>query len=312
MNPPIGFVLITHNNPEQILFLCEQLTARFDRPPIVIHHDFHQTPLNTAIFPANVTFVPDWLQTNWGGFAVVDGQLRALRILYKNSNPDWFVVLSGADYPINSSDFILRDLYGHDCDAYLDHRRIQFCRLPIPPGGWGVENFIHPSWVTLAFERYMAIGFGFYKLATRMNWRTKALYLRSDFLIKRLTPFDGSLHCYAGDHWLTGSRSAANALLEDNDINRRLTAHYRKRPNPDEAFHHTVLCNDPSLRVSTDNKRYADWEGCTNHPRTLTESDFPRLLASTDHFARKFAFHPEALLVLNRMIDEKPRAGHCK
>lgn len=308
MKPPIGFVLVTHNNPDQTQFLCEQLTARFDRPPIVIHHDFSQTPLDPALFPANVTFVQEWLRTTWGGYSVVDAQLRALRILYKKHSPDWFVVLSGADYPINSPDFILGDLYGHDFDAYLDHRRIHYCRLPIPPEGFDDQNFISPAWVTLAFERYMAIGFGFFKLANFFKWKKKAIYLRSNFFIRRLTPFDGTLECHAGDHWLTGNRKVADTLLDDSEVNRKLIAHFRRRPNPDEGFHQTVLCNAPGLKISPDNKRFADWRGCTNHPRPLTEAEFPAILASNDHFARKFLFNPEALRKLNDSVDQKAKA----
>jgi hypothetical protein len=307
MNPSLGFVLVTHNYTAQMLFLCEQLTGRFARPPIAIHHDFSQTPLNTAVFPKNVTFVQDWLQTKWGKFPVVEGELRALRLLYKNSNPDWFVTLSGADYPVNSSDFILRDLYGHDEDAYLDHRRIQYSRFPVPKV-WGKECFTHPAWVTAAFHRYMAIGLGFSKLAALLGRITvRDVYLRSDFFIEHLTPFRGNLFCYAGDQWLTGNRKAAHALLDDNEVNRKLAAHFRNRRNPDEAFYHTVLCNLQHLRVSANSKRFSDWEGYTNHPRTLTEADFPRLLASGAHFARKFAFQPEAFLNLNRMIDERAK-----
>ena len=36
MKPPIGFVLVTYNNAEQTLFLCERPNAMFDKPPIVV------------------------------------------------------------------------------------------------------------------------------------------------------------------------------------------------------------------------------------------------------------------------------------
>jgi hypothetical protein len=305
VKPPIGFVLVTHANAAQIQFLCEQLTTRFDRPPIVIHHDFNQTPLNVGEFSANVSFVPDWLKTRWGGFEVVEGELRALRLLYAKSDPDWFVVLSGADYPIKSAQFILEDLYGHNFDAYVDNRRIDYRRLPVPSEGFGDDHFIDPAWRTLAFERYMAIGLGFYRIATRFNWKRKAVYLRSPLFVERLTPFDGTLQCYAGDHWVTGSRKAANALLERNDSNQRLIKHFSRRPHPDEGLFQSILCNVPGMRISSDNKRYADWRDCKNHPRILTENEFPALLASEDHFARKFELGPDALRKLNDLVDRR-------
>jgi len=304
VKPPIGFVLTTHSNPAQILFLCEQLNARFDRPPIAIHHDFGQTPLNTAEFPANVSFVQDWLKTGWGKSTFVMGEKRAIRDLYKTADPDWFVNLSGADFPIRSARSILEELYSGPFDAYIDHRQIVYSRVPFPPEGLGAASFSHPAWITLAFERYMAIGFGFYKLATRLGWKRKAIYLRSNFLIRRFTPFDGTLKCYAGDHWYVANRKSAHALLDDSDANRKLTQHFIRRPNSDEAIFHTMLGNTPGLRLSPESKRYSDWTGCWSHPRTLTEADFPALLASGDYFARKFDFNPDLLRKLNQRVDQ--------
>lgn len=177
--------------------------------------------------------------------------------------------------------------------------------LPLPLEGFGAENFAHPAWERLAFERYVAIGFGFYKLATRLNWRTKAVYLRQRFFIERFTPFDGSLECFAGDYWLTGNRATAEALLSENETKWRLIAHFGRRPNPDEGFLHTVLGNIPALKINPDSKRFSDWEGQINHPRRLAEADFPRLLASPEHFARKFDFQPESLLRLSAILEQR-------
>jgi hypothetical protein len=66
-----------------------------------------------------------------------------------------------------------------------------------------------------------------------------------------------------------------------------------------------LLANSPGFKVSTDNKRYTDWRGCYAHPRTLTREDFPRLLSSTHHFARKFAFDVETLRDLDKAVEHK-------
>ena len=128
MKPPIGFVLVTYNSPEQTLFLCERLNAMFSNPPIVIHHDFSQSPLNTAVFPGNVRFV-EWIPTRWGSMTVIDAQLSALRLLYSEFDPDWFVTLSSTDYPIQTADSILHELRDSPFDAYMDSRPVK-SRLP--------------------------------------------------------------------------------------------------------------------------------------------------------------------------------------
>ena len=108
MRPPIGFVLATYNNPEQTLFLCERLNTMFGNPPIVIHHDFSQCSLNTALFPSPMSaLLKIGVLHTWGSLTVVDAQLSALQMLYRTSDPDWFVPLSTSDYPIQSAEFIL-------------------------------------------------------------------------------------------------------------------------------------------------------------------------------------------------------------
>jgi hypothetical protein len=304
MKSGLGFVLITHSNPEQILFLCKRLTSGFNAAPIAIHHDFGKVELDKEAFPENVSFVEDWIPTRWGRFSIVDATLRALRTLYRDNDPDWFIVLSGSDYPIKTADAVLDDLGKSGFDAHLDYREVHYSKVRRPPD-YGDYCYSHSAWVREPYNRYMAVGLGFFKLATRFKWKRDAFYLRWHVLVKLFTPFRGGIKCFAGDFWLTGNRKVATVLLKDSNLVRTMTAHFRKRPIPDEGYLHTVLLNTPGIKVSPDNKRYTDWSGCVGHPKWLKESDFPELLVSQDYFARKFEFNPELFQKLDRMIDSQ-------
>jgi hypothetical protein len=298
-------VLVTYNAPEQTLFLCERLNAMFGNPPIAVHHDFSKTPLNTAVFPKNVDFVQQWVHTEWGSSAVVNAQLRALRLLYDTADPDWFVLLSSTDYPIQTADFILRNLYDDDFDVYMDLRRIEDLGMPFVDEGLGELAFNHPRFPQCAFNRYVAIPLISPKMAKRLRTPNEKWCLRSPSLIRRFTPFNDSLHSYAGDAWFTGNRRFAHLLLDETPLWKTLHRHYRTRSIPEEAIHHTLLGNSPGFRISLDNKRYTDWRGCYAHPRTLGRDDFPRLLQSTHHFARKFLFDPGMLRELDEAVAQK-------
>ena len=41
----IGFVILSHNNPQQLRRLVLCLQQAYDNPPIAIHHDFGQSSL---------------------------------------------------------------------------------------------------------------------------------------------------------------------------------------------------------------------------------------------------------------------------
>ena len=51
MSKRIGFVILSHNNPQQLLRLVRCLQRIYDNPPIAIHHDIGQSPLRRRRFP---------------------------------------------------------------------------------------------------------------------------------------------------------------------------------------------------------------------------------------------------------------------
>ena len=92
----IGFVLITHTAPNQIVRLIRALTLLYSNPPIVVHHDFGQCPAELSL-PSNVRVVQPHIPTQWCNYSVVRATLAGLALLYANhEKPDWFVLLSGA------------------------------------------------------------------------------------------------------------------------------------------------------------------------------------------------------------------------
>jgi hypothetical protein len=305
VKPPIGFVLVTHNNPDQTLFLCERLNRMFADPPIAIHHDFSQTAISTERFPANVRFVENWVRTGWGNLSVIDALLAAVRTLYDTADPDWFVSLSAVDYPIQTADFILRELRESDVDIYLDTRPLKNLGKLVRNQALGEQSFRHPMWQQLGFNRYAAIPLLNRKTAVRLNIAIETFCLPFNYLIRRLTPFGNGVQPYGGDAWFTANRRVAHVLLEQTPLWKKLHHHYRNRIVPEESFYHTLVGNTPGLKICTDNKRYTDWRGCFAHPRTLGREDFPRLLQSTHHFARKFKFDPEVLRELDEAVAQK-------
>ncbi len=305
MKPPVGFVIVTYNSPEQTLILCERLNVMFDDPPIVIHHDFSQGPLRTAVFPRNVRFVEKWRRTRWGSITVVDAQLSALRLLYAAEDPDWFVPLSSFDYPIQTSERILHDLESSEFDGFMDSRRIKDPGTPFVHERLGELSFRHPRYHQFAFNRYVAIPMLSDRLAKRLGTPVERWVLRSPVLTERLTPFRGSFHCYGGDSWFTGNRRIAELLLTETPLWRELHDHYASRSVPEESFYHTLIGNTKGYKMSPRCLRYTDWRNCYAHPRTLGVEDLPRLLASNDHFARKFPCDPALLKRVDAAVSQK-------
>ena len=314
MSPGIGFVLVTYDKPAQLLRLTRRLAELYPGAPIACHHDFSKTPLDEKQFPEQVRFVHPHIVTQWGRLSCVLAFHAALRLLYSGpDSPDWFVFLSGSDYPVRSPHEVLRDLESSGADACMDHRAVVHPFVPDANVQYEENSFRSKAWVPLAYERYVAVpvwapGFS---LKRRKAEKIVLTAVRSASVVRWLTPFNDNLRCYGGEVWFTANRRAALALLADTEANRRLHKHFSRRFIPEEALNHTVLCNQPDLRISPVNFRYIDWTAGTHHPKLLGMEDLPRIFASGAHFARKFdwATAQPVLDAIDAEVDRAVRAG---
>jgi hypothetical protein len=307
----IGFVIASYSEPEQLLTLAKRLSSMFTDARISFAHDFGQTPLDTARFPPGVSFVQPHESTRWGHISVIRAGLRALRNLYEQSNPDWFVLLSGSDYPVASAESILHDLRTSPYDAFLDHREISASAALSreigtfgQPGGDGY-GFDHPRWATLAYDRYVTKTIDIPWLNRRLHRTRKKIVVRDPRLMRALHPFRNTPRCFGGDHWFIANRRAARILLDELESSGPFITYFSERHIPEEAFYQTVLCNCRDLRTDPNNRRYSDWSAGGPHPKWLGVDDLPAIASSRAHFARKFPPGSAALKLLDRAIDER-------
>ena len=303
----IGFVLLTHSDPDQVLSLTQVLSELYDGPPIVCHNDFTQCSLDKSLFSSNVRFVEPHFPTFWGCFSIVPATIAGLRLLMRGPNPpDWIYLLSGSDYPTLSPDKVLSMLSEAQCDAFIDHREIFYhsdttSELKETRSRTGFARSSYPS---LAYRRYVAIAVPRPSKAKPFSMPPVGRsYLhhpawRSVFP----GPFDEGFRCFAGEHWFTANGKAAEILLNETAQSRRLFDHLRQRECPEECYYHSVLANAP-LKLSTNNLRFINWPASDAwHPRTLTVEDMAAIERSEAHFSRKVAYGSELIAELNRKL----------
>jgi hypothetical protein len=311
MGAAIGFVILSHDRPAQLLRLVRRLMKLYDNPPIVCHHDFSKCSLEGFDFPSEVTFVLPHIETKWGRIPLVHAYLAALRILYQRADsPDWFVLISGTDYPTRPAQAVLDQLALGGFDVYLDHRLVEYPWTPDPCVQYEPKGFKSAAWVPTAYDRYVAVQLWlpWYSWTRRKPIKIPVGKMRSKSLVSPFNPFSETLKCYGGSGWFTGNRKVAERLLARNAENQALLAHYSRRFIPDESLPHTILCNQPDLKISKDSMRYIEWLG-GHHPKTLGMEDIPRILASGAHFARKFdlAMGAEVFDAIDAAVDAASR-----
>jgi hypothetical protein len=278
----IGFILLTHTKPLQIYRLINKLNTMFNYPVIVCHHDFSKCDLSVDTLSKNILLVHPHIQTEWGGFSLVEATVQALRLMYEVPDaPDWFVLLSGGDYPIKNAKQILDDLASNPYDAYIQHEPItyQTYKYDLKP------NML---WLKNSYQRYCTKSFYFNyskKYLTQLNIEIR---LEHPLLTKSFLPFSKKLACFSGSQWFCANRKAAEYIIDFHTQKNALTLYYSNLKYTDESYFQTILANASHLRLQNDRRRYIDWSDGGCHPKTLLMEDLPNLLASSAHFARKF------------------------
>jgi hypothetical protein len=272
----IGFILLTHEKPTQVVRLVRRLNSMFSEPPIVCHHDFSQSDFAGLDVPRNVRFVSPHIATRWARFPVVEATIRCLGRLYsEGGGPRWFVVLSGTDYPVKSADVVLRDLNAGGYDAHLDI---------IPVRYEGRTS----AWEELCYKRYLTITIAVPGLVRKLGTSRQVVRLKHPTINRMLIPCWRELDCFAGSQWFCGNRNTAEAVLEFHAARPALARHYSRLMFPEESYFQTILGNTAGLKLNPNNWRYVDWSDQQAHPRTLGMEDLSKLMSSDAHFARKF------------------------
>ncbi|MDZ8029917.1 beta-1,6-N-acetylglucosaminyltransferase [Nostoc sp. DedSLP04] len=279
---PIGFILLTHTKPLQIYRLINKLNSMFNYPLIVCHHDFSKCDLSVDTLSKNVLLVRPHLQTKWANFTLVEATIQALQLMYEVPNPpDWFVLLSGADYPIKTAKQILDELASSQYDAYIQYEQITYKTY---------KSDLKPNmlWLKNSYQRYCTKSFSFHYSKTYLAHLNLEICFEHPLLTKPFLPFSKQLACFSGSQWFCANSKAAKYIIDFHSKKNALTLYYSKLKYTDESYFQTVLANASHLKLQNDRRRYIDWSDGGCHPKTLLMEDLPNLLASSAHFARKF------------------------
>jgi len=212
----------------------------------------------------------------WGGYSLVDAELRGMaQLLEMGANWEFFINLSGQDYPLRSQEEIatfLKRNRGKEFIKVLDQRKAR------PETMQRVGRYV------FEFEKR---------------------------IVRTPVPrsFMSGVSPYIGNQWMIVSRRFCEFVSHDPQA-KRYKAFYRNTFIPDEGFFQTVMMNTAGHgEIVNDDLRMIDWvpDGDIKlRPRTFTAEDATELLASPCLFARKFDATVDDEIL--DMIDDRLRA----
>ncbi len=196
--------------------------------------------------------------TLWGGYSLVDAELRGIDELLKiGSEWKFFINLSGQDFPLKSQthiqDFLIRNK-GNDFISVANQSKLR------PDTLSRIENYC------IEFANRI------------LRIPIKRLYLRG------VTP-------HIGSQWMILSRKFCEFVSYSPEVE-RFKRFYRHTFIADEGFFQTVIMNTSYKgTIVNDDKRTIVWVPIGTiklRPRDFTSKDADFLMASQGLFARKF------------------------
>jgi hypothetical protein len=296
---------------------------RLSRSPIWLRHDYSKTNVPPVRFAHidDLTILPPSIPVTWGGFSFVQVLLDALGAIEAAGDYGWVVVLSGQDYPIRPLADLERHLSTLDGDALLEqtpdahdpkrYRRRRYDR--------GVDLYRYRYFGVPSIRGRPIVARRVVRRLERLGAVQPFVSFRDVGRLGRLLvgirwptgPFRGTRRPYQGSNWLVLSRRAVRVVLDYVQAHPSFVRHYRRTFSPSESFFHSILLNDPRIRVLPGYLHFEHWEPHASSPSTLSLDDLPTVLASGKYFARKFdaEVNPSMLDHLDRMLSLRRRGS---
>jgi len=194
----------------------------------------------------------------WGGYSMVQAELDGIKYLLEMKMKwDYFINLSGQDYPLKSQEIIKEFLSKNNGKSYI---KIADQKKSRPETMNRIENYFEESEDKISEETH-----------------------KRDFM-KGVIP-------YIGGQWMILTRSCCEFICNSAEV-KRFEDYYLNTLIADESFFQTVLMNTSFDGILVDDdKRAIIWipDGDIKlRPKTFTETDLDFLQTGNHLFARKF------------------------
>jgi len=267
----IAYLILVHRLPDQFKRLFEAIYDPSNFYLIHIDKKAHEEiGEEVGVFLQKYPNVHILKSKNvvWGGYSMVQAELDGMKYLLEMKMKwDYFINLSGQDYPLKSQEIIKDFLSKNNGKSYI---KIADQEKSRPETMNRIENYFEES-------------------EDKMSEKTHARGFMKDVIP------------YIGGQWMILTRSCCEFICNSTEV-KKFEDYYLNTLIADESFFQTVLMNTSFDGILVDDdKRAIIWipDGDIKlRPKTFTETDLDFLQTGNHLFARKFDDHVD-----NQIID---------
>ncbi len=294
------YIVQTFKNLTQIRRLVRVIQESDPSGVVIITHNSQAFPLSPTDFPGfSKLYVMNRERGSRLDFSLVQAYLDALDYAHDQGiNFDWVINLTGQCYPARPLRELVTLLAATDVDGFIDHRQI-FDDDGKGGGIWPYYeahnryHYLYPWRLTSSEPAWLwRQVFGLVRVALHgiqpwlrldTSYALQIGWLDTSGIVGKDFPLFGGLW------FMTLSRRAADYLSQFSQSHPKIKAHFSLMNIPSEVYPHTVLANNPDLKLSGHQHFFLDSSlSKRGRPLILGMEDLERIQASGMFFARKF------------------------
>ncbi len=269
----IAILIYAHKDKSQIQRLVN--TLKNEQIDIYVHADKKFDIDNFE----NAFLIKNRYDIKWGDYSIINSIISSLEEIRKNKKYDYYILLSGQDYPIVSPDEIIKFLNNNSGKEF-----IEFKKIGNDKNDWNVSN------------RYTYYHFVNNEFLDKIS---RHIYNKRNF-VKNWVIYGGSL-------WWTLTDEAIEYII-NTYYDLKLYNKIKCTLCFDEIIFQSILCNSKFKdNIVNKNYRYIDWSDHiagknSGNPNVLGVKDYDKIVNSGDFFARKFDINVDEKIL--DMLDE--------
>lgn len=269
-----AFLVQCHKNPGQVNRMIHALEdPDFD---FYIHPDAKSDIAESISKKPNVFIIPkpERVDVEWSRISQVDATLRLINTACQHADYDYYCLLSGQDYPIQSTKAIKQMLSENSPANYID-----LCETFEVNGVF--SNFDKRN--SIFFPHWMIGRSLFQRIVRNVYIKMTGGYFRTFPCFARKNRY----HFYFGSSWWCLSGQTISWMLEYLQSDQEFYHYYKNCICPDESFFQTLFMMSPEHGNRAEFLHYICWQN-ESSPKFLTIDDYDAIASSGKQFARKF------------------------
>ncbi len=278
----IAYLILAHRNPKHIKKMIEALSCQDCSCFLHIDSksridDFRQ------IEGDNIFFSDKRVPVYWAEYSMVEAILILIQqALSRPENYDYYVLLSGSDYPLRSKEYIHNFF-----DSMNGTQFISMAKIPNTAAG-------------VPLSKINTLGIPSSKPLYRFVMRVlRRFNLANRDYRKHL----GTLQPWGGSTWWALTRDACQYIIEFTKDNHSICKYFEGTLTSDETFFHTILGNSIFGRQVHRSLMYDDWSAGSLHPAMISSKHLT-LFEAHEKVSLNDAFGPGELLFARKFSDD--------